>query len=112
VTELTDTRSMLTLHRRLIALRRAHPALSIGSYARASVDDDVLSYIREYAAERVQVMLNFSHTTRRIDGPDGHVLLSTHLDRESSPVSGSLELRPDEGVVLRLGTSSATRISS
>jgi len=45
------------------------------------------------------VLLNFSPTTRRIDCPDGQVLLSTHLDRESSPVSGSLELRPDEGVV-------------
>jgi len=111
-TEQADARSMLALHRRLTALRRAHPALSIGSYARVSVDDNVLSYRREHAAERVQVLLNFSHTTRRIECPDGNLLLSTHLDRESSPVSGSLELRSDEGVIVGLGMSSANRISS
>ena len=111
-TEQADARSVLALHRRLIALRRAHPALSIGGYARVSVDDEVLSYRREHGAERVQVMLNFSHTTRQIACPDGQLLLSTHLDRESSPVSGSLELRPDEGVIVGLGMSSANRISS
>jgi hypothetical protein len=29
--------------------------------------------------------------------------LSTHLDREDEPIAGAVELRPDEGVVLRAG---------
>ena len=32
--------------------------------------------------------------------PAGHVVLSTHLDRDGETVSGQLRLRPNEGVIV------------
>ena len=42
-----DPASMLALYRRLLAFRRARPALSIGSYEPVEATDDVLAYARE-----------------------------------------------------------------
>ena len=33
----------------------------------------------------------------------GRIALSTHLDREGEEASGRVKLRPNEGVVIRLG---------
>jgi alpha-glucosidase len=96
-----DPRSMLTLHRRLIALRRDMPSLSVGSYARVYADDDLLVFERAAGAERVQVALNLSHAARSLAWPEprARVLISTHLDREDA-VGDRLTLRPDEGLVI------------
>jgi alpha-glucosidase len=96
-----DPRSMLTLHRRLIALRRGSPALSVGGYRRVHADDDLLVYERAAGQERLRVALNLSSTPRTLEWHEPHarVLISTHLDREDE-VGERLELRPDEGVVI------------
>jgi alpha-glucosidase len=89
-----DPKSMLSLHRRLIALRRSTPALSVGSYRQVHVDEDVLMYARD----GLTVALNFAHVQRELPGPASgmRVLLSTYLDDAAAPSS----LRPDEGVIL------------
>jgi len=99
--ERDDPRSMLTLHRQLIALRRATPALSVGSYTPVHVDDDLLVYERSAGGERRSVALNLSHTPRALHWaePRARLILSTHLDREGE-VGEQLELRPDEGVIV------------
>jgi alpha-glucosidase len=96
-----DPKSMLTLHRRLIELRRRLLPLSVGGYARVYGDDDLLVYAREADGERVLVALNLSHTPRSIawSEPHSRVALSTHLDRDGD-VGERLDLRGDEGVVL------------
>jgi alpha-glucosidase len=96
-----DTQSILTLYRRLIALRRQHPALSIGDYVPAGVAGDVFWFERRHEETRFIVALNFGHdaATMRLRG-DARVLLSTHLDRADEPVRMELRLRSDEGVVL------------
>jgi alpha-glucosidase len=96
-----DPRSMLSLHRRLIALRREMPALSVGAYAHVYTDDDVLVFERSAGEERVRVALNLSHTVRTLDWPAsrGQIVISTHLDRVEA-VGHQLSLRPDEGVVV------------
>jgi alpha-glucosidase len=43
-----DPTSMLTLHRRLIALRRAEPALAVGSWTSVEAEGDLLAYLREH----------------------------------------------------------------
>jgi alpha-glucosidase len=94
----TEPRSMLSLYRRLIELRRASPALSVGSFREIYVDDDVLVYGRDSGAERRVVALNLSHAERQLPGElEGghHLILSTYLD---SGEPG--RLRPDEGVIL------------
>ena len=105
--QLADPRSMLSLTRRLLALRRASRALSAGRYRPlddADVPDDCFVYLREADSERVLVALNFADGERMVRLPDGEceVLASTHLDREA-PVEGrSLPLRAAEGCVIRL----------
>ncbi|HWQ12705.1 MAG TPA: alpha-amylase family glycosyl hydrolase [Roseiflexaceae bacterium] len=100
-----DQRSLLTLHRRLIALRRAEPALSVGAYVPLACEGDVLAYLRERGGRRFLVALNLGALPQRLAWPGmagGRVALSTHLDRAGEPLGEALELRPDEGLVVAL----------
>src|SRR5438105_4258450 len=65
-TQRQDPRSMLALHRQLIAVRRSTPALSIGSYVRAYTDDSVLVYVREGEGQRVFVAVNLWSRPREV----------------------------------------------
>ena len=47
-----DPRSMLALYRALLRLRRAHPALAVGSWTLGEVGDALLCYRREHGGER------------------------------------------------------------
>jgi alpha-glucosidase len=102
-TQRCEPGSMLELHRRLIALRRAEPALSIGSWAPVDAEGDVLAYLREHAESRFLVALNLAHEPASLpfDGA-GEVVLSTDINRKNAPVGDRVELRGDEGVVVRL----------
>jgi alpha-glucosidase len=102
--ERDDPHSMLTLYRRLIALRRATPALEVGSYAPVPTGGDVLAYLREDAKQRFLIALNMSEQEQALDlgALRGRVVLSTRLDRDE-PASGALALRADEGVIVELG---------
>jgi alpha-glucosidase len=101
-----DPTSILTLYRRLIALRRAEPALSVGRYQRCFAMDDVLVYIREAAARRFLVALNFSGNPAAVPcaglPSKGTVMLSTSLDREGERFDERIELRANEGIVALL----------
>jgi alpha-glucosidase len=95
-----DPRSILTLYRRLIELRRAHPGLQIGNARVVSADDNVLIYERVTDDQRFIVVLNFgveTHPMPRLDAFGTRVLVSTHLDREDN--NRISELRPNEGIV-------------
>jgi alpha-glucosidase len=96
-----DSRSMLSLHRRLIALRREMPALSVGDFVHVHTDDDLLVYERAADGQRVQVALNLSHQPRQLgwDSPHARIVVSTQLDRDGE-VGDRLDLRADEGVVV------------
>ncbi len=50
-----EPRSVLTLYRHLLALRIAHPALSIGDFALLGGKGDVLAYERRHGAARIIV---------------------------------------------------------
>jgi alpha-glucosidase len=97
-----DSRSMLTLHRKLIELRREHPALSVGDYRHVYTDDYVIMYDRLIEDERFRVALNLSHAPQRLawEQAGAKVVLSTHMDRDGE-VGHALELRADEAVVTR-----------
>ncbi len=106
-TERDDPRSMLTLYRRLIAQRRAEPALAVGTYAPVRAGGDVLAYRRENGAQRFLVALNLGAEPRTLDlreiGITGRVALSTYLDRDGEHVAGSIRLRGDEGLIIEVG---------
>ena len=101
--ERDEPSSLLTLYRRLLALRQAETALSVGSYTPVRTNGDLLGYIREADGSRFLTALNLGHApaTLSFDGC-GTVEIGTHADREGTDVDGEIELRGDEGVVARL----------
>jgi alpha-glucosidase len=99
-----DPASMLTLHRRLLRLRRQAPALVGGGYEPVEADGDILAYRRAGEGGRYLVALNLGPEPARLTAPGperrGRVLVSTRPDRDGEAAGGSLELRGDEGVVV------------
>jgi len=104
-----DPRSMLTLFRRLTALRRETPALSVGSYRSVTVGrvarPTVFAYERRYENTRLLILLNLGDGPQRLDlssaAGRGEVLLSTELDRDGWESLARFHLRANEGVILR-----------
>jgi alpha-glucosidase len=93
-----DPRSVLSLFRSLIRLRKETPALSVGTYRSLPAPVDVFSFERTHADGAVQVHLNFGKEEREIEPPaHAEVLLSTIANGD-----GDAEmLRPYEGVIMR-----------
>ncbi len=105
-----DETSILSLYRKLIAMRREHPALRAGSYTQLTIEggDDVLGYIRQHGSERWIVLLNLgaSDVTVQSDALAGaRVRISTHLDREGDLAAERVILRPAEGLLLQQSSS-------
>ena len=102
-----DPGSMLSLHRRLLRLRRSAPALTGGGYEPVEADGDVLAYLRTGPDGRYLVALNLGpHPARlAVSGlePTGRVAAATDPARQDRPVAGELRLAGDEGVVVALG---------
>ncbi len=101
-----DERSILTLYRRLIQLRRTHSALALGAKRLVESPQAVLAYERTHGTSRILVALDFEGAPKSVPLPGGRgtVLLSTHLDREGESVEGAVGLRADEGVIVALAT--------
>ena len=101
-----EPHSMLTLYRRLLAVRRAHPAFTIGEFALLGAEGDVLAYARRHHAERLIVALNLAGRSHRLQLAGlGDCLPAAivHGRRRAAPTGdGSLLLRADEGVILKL----------
>jgi alpha-glucosidase len=98
--------SILTLYHRLIELRRAEPALSVGGFAPLPADDDLIAYVRKTDERRLLVVLNFGDKARNFSMTElqcpAALLLSTHLDRSRADLQAQLALRGDEGVIIEL----------
>lgn len=97
-----DPDSLLNFHKRLIALRKDHPALREGGLRIEPATrgaDDVLIYHRD----GLSVLLNFARRGRPIKlAASGKVLLSTH--RESGGVTGdTIRAYPYEGTIYKRG---------
>ncbi|HXG39879.1 MAG TPA: alpha-amylase family glycosyl hydrolase [Candidatus Limnocylindrales bacterium] len=102
--ERDDPRSILSLHRRLIALRRAEPALCVGDWAPVAATPATLVYLRTFGERRLAVALNLTGEAAAVELPDlggsRRILLSTGLDRDGEPVGRRVVLRPDEGLLI------------
>lgn len=86
--------SMLSLYRRLLALRRAEPALAVGTMRLLAVPDGVLAYERWHDDRRLLVLLNLTADRVAIDW-QGMPLLSTLMDDPEPGV-----LHPNEGLII------------
>lgn len=99
-TQSRDPRSMLSLYRALIRLRRSEPTLSVGVHLKAWAEGNILAFTRQHGDRRLLMALNFSGKAGELGCPVGEVLLSTHLDRAGERVGGTLRLRAAEGVIV------------
>lgn len=98
-----DPLSVLNFYRKLIALRRAQPALQKGDFEFVEADGDIMVYRRIYENKSIYIILNFSSKPRKnFYGLDikGSVLLGTHRGRGSSIDKGAFEVYPYEVLVL------------
>ena len=91
--------SMLALHRRLLALRRATPALVRGTIEGVAAEDGVLRYVRSHDGQRVEVVLNLTATEREVGVAAGTILAVTTAGRGGA-VAGGIRLAAHEGVVV------------
>jgi alpha-glucosidase len=100
----SDPSSLYNLYRRLIALRRAHPALATGSYRPVAAEGDVLAYMREQDGERFFVALNFGAAPAIVAVPAGHgtVALSVLGDRGAEKVQGRIKLAGNDALLIKL----------
>jgi alpha-glucosidase len=105
--EQRNASSMLVLTRHLLELRRALPALTIGSYQSIELENDnCFVYQRQYEDQRYLVVLNFSPEDQlvSVDGHRrGYVVLSTYMDREGFVELSEVHLRGNEGLLINLG---------
>jgi len=105
----SDPDSMLRLYRRLIAYRRASPALLRGGYRPIEgLPGGCFGYVREADTGAVAVMLNFGEGPVRVRrdalegalGSAGRFVLSTEPARHGPGPAGAFELEPDEGLLI------------
>ena len=100
-----DPTSMFSLHRRLLDLRRTHPALALGELSAASAEGDVLRYRRTLNGTRFEIVLNTgSAVAETVMDSGGTVVADTHEPGERPIEPGPLQLKPDQGVLIRMTT--------
>lgn len=102
----SDSASMLSLYRQLIALRRSEPALELGDYLGLGATGSVLAYLRQLGDSRFLVVLNLG-STRAEFAPDrlrieGEIVITTQGTRAGERIAGLVRLSSREGVVIRL----------
>jgi alpha-glucosidase len=104
-TERQDPASIYNLYRRLIAVRWGQPALMSGAYRPIAARGDLLLYTRGNGPSTVLIALNLGADPASIT-PDpkviGSVLVSCFADREDERILGNIDLRPHEGLVIKL----------
>jgi alpha-glucosidase len=109
--EAEDRTSLLSFYRKLIWLRKATPALTLGTYREVTGGPlSCLIYLREATgelSERMLIAINFNSDPHTFSLPsldaEGVILLST--DPHSTGQSfdpAHVELGPDEGILVRL----------
>ena len=94
-----DGGSILHLYRRLLAARRASPALATGQFEWLECPAGALVYRRVSGTDERTVAVNFTEDSVRVDAARGkRVLVSSDGHGEDELFDG--ELGPDQGVVL------------
>jgi alpha-glucosidase len=102
--ERDDSRSMLNLYHRLIALRRSRRALTAGSYRPIVSNPNLLAFVRERDNDRVIIALNLGNQPAKFatENLAGEILISSYLDRTREKAHAVIDLRANEGVVISL----------
>jgi alpha-glucosidase len=102
-----DPGSTLSLYRRLLQLRNAEQAFTMGNYTPVYADHQLISYIREeIGGKRFLIVLNLTHRTALFRagerGLKGTVVLSTVVGADDRDLEALMPLEGDEGIVVKL----------
>ncbi len=95
-------RSMLTLYRRLLQLRRQHAALHAGATCEVVDEGSLLRFCRSLESVKFQVLLNLGTRPVATHCERGHVVLTTLLDGEGAFVDGRVTVEAGEGLLIQL----------
>jgi oligo-1,6-glucosidase/alpha-glucosidase len=93
-TQTDDSQSMLTLYKRLLAVRRDKPALSIGELVLLDAPLGVLAYERRHGGTCIRILLNMTPLDVRCEW-QGAPLISTLTGTSRNGI-----LRADEGIIV------------
>jgi alpha-glucosidase len=100
-----DPLSMLSLHRALLGLRRASPALHRGTWFAIDAPPGVVAYERVHGEDRVRVILNLTPTAVEVGLAPGEawtgVLSTVDPLFAGRAVAGRYRVDADEGVIIR-----------
>jgi alpha-glucosidase len=100
-----DRQSILCLYSALIKLRKQTPALVSGAYVPIGAKGELLLYKRQDDEGSILIALNLGGepVSARSDtiGLGGEILLSTLMDRQGEAIGETLELRGNEGLIIR-----------
>ncbi len=106
VQEGNDQRSILSMYRKLIQLRRLSPILQYGNYESLEINNAfVFGFARSYKGHALAVVLNFSDQEVEFNTAlkEGVLMYTTHGDAEARPIHLSKHgLRPNEGQIVTL----------
>ena len=96
-----DASSMLSLQRRLLALRREHPALAVGAIDGVAAHGAVLWYSRVLDGARFEIVLNTGAAPAEAEIGGGTVIADTSRVGEYAATGLRFGLAGDQGVVIR-----------
>ena len=102
-----DDKSMLTLYRRLLELRRKEPALRIGRYLPAGQKGNLFAFVRDHGDTSFLVAANLGPNRARLPMPQhldvtAEIVLSTGPERIGVKIGEYIDLKPNEGIIARL----------
>ena len=98
-----DTASLLSLYRRLLALRRSHAALVRGAIENIVAHGDVLTYERRCDDERLLIAINMGGEEAAFEARGGVVMLSTSVGSDGRALeNGRNSLAAGEALVVAL----------
>ena len=102
-------RSMLNLYRKLLGLRREHPALHAGTISSVRDEGTLLRFCRTSGEETLQVLINLGAEEVAAHSEPGRVLLTTLLDGEGAAVDGRVTVEAGEGLLILLNEAPSRR---
>lgn len=102
-----DSYSMLSLYKRLIALRQNEPVLATGDYRFMFADRQLLAYLRYTEGQQpFLILLNLSHAPayfkRQEIALNGVIVLATAPELEGIQFENNFDLNGDEGIIVKL----------
>ena len=103
-----DKTSILALYKALIQYRRGNLALTSGTYEPITAEKNILIYARRSDACSTIVILNIGSDPASVTSDTfvsgGVIELSTFLDRSGEKILRSIDLRGNEGLMVRPAT--------